>query len=195
MSEDTATKKKNRRLMLRLVAVPLAMFGFGFAMVPLYQIVCDVTGIDGRSGTVTTEQVAAGEVDESRTITVEFVGMVRGELPWDFRPGVRTMEVHPGELKDTIYTVANRSDDPVYGQAVPSVSPSHVSRLFNKTECFCFTEQRLDGGESREMPVRFVIDPDIPEDVNTVTLSYTFFEQGTKQPVEGLVDASDTTTR
>lgn len=171
--------KANRRVLGPLVLVVLGMFGFGFAMVPLYEVFCEVTGFDGRTGRVAADAhyMAA---DEDRWVTVEFVGIVNGDLPWDLRPEVTRMRVQPGALISTNYIVTNRSPEVSVGQAVPNVAPNVWSRFFNKTECFCFTQQQLEGGERRTMPVRFVVDPRLPGEVAQLTLSYTFFEAGQK---------------
>ncbi|QKT04985.1 cytochrome c oxidase assembly protein [Ectothiorhodospiraceae bacterium 2226] len=172
-------QKANRRMLGPLVLVVLGMFGFGFALVPLYQVFCDITGFDGRTGRIAADAEYTA-VDTDRWVTVEFVGLVNGELPWDLRPEVTRMQVRPGELISTNYVVTNRAPEPTVGQAVPNVAPNVWSRFFNKTECFCFTQQTLEAGEQRTMPVRFVVDPRLPQDAVQLTLSYTFFEAGAK---------------
>ncbi len=152
------------------------MFGFGFALVPLYNVFCDITGLNGKTGVVGAEQVRAYEVDESREITVEFVTTLNQGLNWEFAPALRKMKVHPGKVYNTVFVARNRNPEDMIGQAVPSVMPSVASRYFNKTECFCFVNQSFQAGERREMPVSFVIDPALPGNVDTVTLSYTFFD-------------------
>ncbi len=173
-SGEAARSSANRRTAGRLAAVALAMFGFGYLLVPLYDIVCEITGFNGRTGDAVAEERLSSAVDTSRLITVEFLGTVNG-LRWDFEPAVRTMRVHPGQLYETSYTAINRQHAPVRAQAVPSVAPTQAAPYFSKTECFCFTEQTLDAGEHRDMPVRFVVRNDLPPEVTTVTLSYTFF--------------------
>ena len=177
MSEgSTETKRSVRELAKVAGGVVLASFLFGFAMVPLYRIACEqVLGIKLAGDIVAPEKVAAMGVDESRTVTVEFVASVNSKLPWAFAPEVSRVEVHPGKLTEAWFDATNTSADPIVGNAVPSVAPSSASLYFNKTECFCFTEQRLDAGESRRMPVRFVVDPQLPSTVKTLTLSYTFY--------------------
>ena len=172
---DPDLKVRNRRSALRLMLVVVGMFGFGYALVPLYEVFCQVTGINGRTGVVEARQLD-GEVDRTRLVTVEFTGIVNSSLPWDLEPETLRMQVHPGEVYETHYVARNRSDRRTTGQAVPSVAPNVASLYFNKTECFCFTRQTFDGGESREMPVRFVLSRNLPPDIRTVTLSYTFFE-------------------
>jgi len=170
------TKANQRVIWISLVAV-VGMFGFGFALVPLYNVFCDITGLNGKTGLSATTRTY--EVDKSRTITVEFMATVNG-VPWKFEPLQEKMTVHPGELNTVSYTATNLSSTDIVGQAIPSVSPGPAASFFSKTECFCFTNQLLKAGETREMPVRFVIDPLIPKDISIVTLSYTFFKIDTK---------------
>jgi cytochrome c oxidase assembly protein subunit 11 len=156
--------------------VVAASFLFGFAMVPLYRIACEhVLGIKLDPDGISAQQAASMQVDESRTVAVEFVANVNSKLPWDFQPEVTRVVVHPGALTEVWFDATNHSAEPIVGNAVPSVAPAEASLYFNKTECFCFTEQLLDAGESRRMPVRFVVDPQLPKSVNTLTLSYTFY--------------------
>lgn len=163
-------------LVLRLALVTVLMFGFGYLLVPLYDKFCEVTGLGGRTGEISTSEGVDKRVDESRRVTVHFDANVNSGLPWAFEPTEATMEVHPGRLYETAYRAHNRSDRPVVAQAVPSVAPGQASLYFNKTECFCFTEQMLEAGETRDMPVRFVIDPELPERVELVTLSYIVYQ-------------------
>jgi len=166
----------NSRTALKLGACALAMFGFGYALVPMYNVVCRVTGLNGRTGDISPAQAAAIAPDPSRTLTVEFDTNVNGALPWAFQPLQRSVQVHPGELSTVLFVAENTSDHTVVGQAVPNVAPAKASPFFNKTECFCFSQQTLAPKERREMPVRFIVDPKVPPEVNTLTLSYTFFE-------------------
>ena len=166
--------RANRKTARRLAVVVLAMFGFGYALVPLYDVLCEITGLGGRTGVVTAGALD-GTVDTSRTIKVQFLGTVSSQLPWEFRPSVSWMEVHPGQVYETTYFARNLSPTATVGQARPSVAPSVASLHFNKTECFCFVQQEFAPGEARNMPVRFVLSPDLPADIATVTLSYTFF--------------------
>jgi cytochrome c oxidase assembly protein subunit 11 len=152
------------------------MFGFGFALVPLYDVFCDITGLNGKTGRIELEEALSQTVDEDRLVTVEFLGVVHSELPWEFRPMVRRIKVHPGEVTEVNYYAMNKTDNIVAGQAIPSLAPGLAAKYFNKTECFCFTRQSLGPGEAKEMPLRFVVDPALPEDVRTVSLSYTFFQ-------------------
>ena len=160
---------------LKLSLIPVLMFGFGFALVPLYDVFCDITGINGKTGRVEASTIDASQVDISRTIEVRFLASTNAGLPWSFEPAVTKMEVHPGKLYEAIYRVRNTVDQPTTGQAIPSVSPGLAAEHFNKTECFCFTQQELAGFESRDMPLRFIIDNAISENIEQVTLSYTFF--------------------
>ena len=163
----------NRRTLTRLSIVAVAMFGFGFALVPFYDQICRVLGVN--SLVERSELPANTQVDLARTVTIEFDANAHG-MPWRFQPAVRHMEVHPGELVNVVYEVANVRDAPVTGQAVASYGPAYAGRFFRKLECFCFTQQTLAAGETRRMPVSFIIDASLPAEINTITLSYTFFE-------------------
>lgn len=165
----------NKRIVKRLGIAALLMFGFGFAMVPLYDVFCDITGINGKTGRIEAEEALSQHVDEERLITVEFLATVNSKLPWDFKPMTRKIRVHPGEVTEVSYIAANNTSDTITGQAVPSVAPGKAAQYFNKTECFCFTQQTLGPKETKEMPLRFIVDPELPEDVRTISLSYTFF--------------------
>ena len=160
---------------LKLFGVALAAFGFAFSLVPLYRIACEkVFGVRLEQGPAT---VAAGTAKaDARWVTVEFDGAVNSKLPWTFEPEQKSMRVQVGRQYEALYAARNTSDRPIVGNAVPSVAPAKASAYFNKTECFCFTEQLLAAGESRDMPVRFIVDPDLPAGVKTLTLSYTFFK-------------------
>lgn len=173
MSENQT--HRNKKLMRKLVLIAIGMVGFSYALVPLYNLVCDITGIGGRSGRIETEQALALRPDKSREITVQFDANVNANLPWKFEPLTRIVKVHPGEVAQVSYYAENMSAEKITGQAVPSVAPFKASKYFNKTECFCFTQQTFGPGEGREMPLRFIVDPDLPKDVQTITLSYTFF--------------------
>jgi cytochrome c oxidase assembly protein subunit 11 len=172
----------NRRLVRKLAIVATLMFGFGFALVPLYDVLCKVTGLNGKTGRVELEQSLTSRVDTDRLVTVEFLGTVNSDLPWEFRPLVRRVKVHPGEVTEVHYMARNKAGQAITGQAIPSLAPGVAAKYFNKTECFCFTQQTLKGEEQKEMPIRFVVDPDLPEDVRTVSLSYTFFKAQDSAP-------------
>ncbi len=169
VQEATKTAKK-----LALFAV--AMFGFGYAMVPIYSVLCEITGISGKTGVISQIEAEADQVDADRLVTVEFDTNVDTALPWKFKAQDNKMSVHPGEMSEAVFVVENRSDKPVVGKAVPSVAPEIASIFFNKTECFCFTKQLLEPGERKEMIVRFIVGSELPEDILIMTLSYTFFQ-------------------
>ena len=158
----------------RLIGVALAVFVLTFSLVPLYRIACEkVFGVRLERGPGAAAGTAAAT--GKRTVRVEFDGGVNSKLPWAFHPEQLTMDVVPGELNEALYYARNDSDRALVGSAVPSVAPAKASGYFSKTECFCFTAQTLQAGEKRDMPVRFIVDPDLPADVKTITLSYTFF--------------------
>jgi cytochrome c oxidase assembly protein subunit 11 len=172
--DQTKQDDGNKKVVKNLLFVVVGMFGFGFALVPLYDVFCDITGLNGKTG----DQYASHEqvqVDTSREIKVEFLANVNAEMPWEFKPLTYSVKVHPGEASRIEYVARNKTDRDIIGQAVPSVSPGIAAAHFQKTECFCFTEQVLKAGEEKIMPVVFMIDPSIDEDVHEVTLSYTFF--------------------
>ncbi len=163
------------------------MFGFGYALVPLYNVFCDVTGLNGKTGNISQAIAEVGEVDTERLVTVEFDTNVNVALPWKFKAKNYKIKVHPGEIATAVFLAENTSSKSITGQAVPSVAPAEASLYFNKTECFCFTQQVLKPGEHKEMIVRFVVDAELPEDISTMTLSYTFF----KAPDNGDVTESE----
>ena len=176
----------NRRMLGKLLVVALLMFGFGYALVPMYRAICEALGVNVLSLAEQRREAAAGgrslntQVDTTRTITVEFDANARG--PWDFKPAVASLQVHPGELATVMYEFRNKQDRTMAAQAIPSYAPKQAMAHFNKLECFCFNEYTLKPGESKQWPVAFVIDPKLPKDVSTITLSYTFFEVGGKVP-------------
>jgi cytochrome c oxidase assembly protein subunit 11 len=164
--------RSNRRLMTRLLVVVVAMFGFGFLLVPFYEKICEVTGL---RNIAQPDEVRNTQVVATRSIRIELDSNVRN-MPWSFKPLQPVVEVHPGELMQVMYEVANTTDRPITGQAIPSYGPQHAAKYFQKLDCFCFAKQTLQPGEVRQMPVVFVVDPKAPDDLNTITLSYTFFE-------------------
>jgi cytochrome c oxidase assembly protein subunit 11 len=166
------------RTPFKLAVFVIAMFGFGFALVPLYNVFCDITGLNGKTGVVDADVAESYQVDMSREITVEFMTSLNQDMRWEFEPEVPKMKVHPGKVYTVQFFARNLTDRDVVGQAIPSVAPNQASRYFNKTECFCFTQQLFHAGEGRDMPVSFVINPKLPASVTTVTLSYTFFDAG-----------------
>ena len=167
-----SVERENRRLSLRLAIVALGMFGFGFALVPFYNQICAALGINS---IVEKAEVGNTQVDRSRTITIELDSNVHN-LGWRFQPTVKHITVHPGELATVEYEISNVRGAPVTAQAVPSYGPQIAGEYFKKIECFCFTQQTLAAGESRRLPVVFVVDPKLPKDVSSIALSYTFFE-------------------
>jgi len=174
---------ENRRMVGKLTLIVAVMFGFGYALVPMYRAICDALGINvlAVSELRKADRAATNtQVDRTRTITVEFDANVRG--PWDFKPAVRSMQVHPGELTTVMYEFRNIQNRTMAAQAIPSYAPRQASSHFNKLECFCFNEYTLTPGEAKTWPVAFVIDPKLPRDVTTITLSYTFFEVGGRTP-------------
>jgi cytochrome c oxidase assembly protein subunit 11 len=172
-------QRDNLAMVGKLAVVVAAMFAFGYALVPIYKSICEALGINVLSK---AERLAVGQdgksvntqVDRSRTITVEFDANARG--PWDFKPALRSLTVHPGEMATVMYEFRNKQDRAMAAQAIPSYAPKQATAHFNKLECFCFNEYTLAPGESKQWPVVFVIDPKLPKDVTTITLSYTFFE-------------------
>ena len=176
---------ENFRMVRKLVVVTAGMFAFGYALVPIYNAICEMTGINvlaigerdipGAKSNVTNTQV-----DVSRTITVEFDANSRG--PWEFKPEKRSMQVHPGQMATVMYEFQNMQNRKMSAQAIPSYAPQQASPYFNKVECFCFNQYTLAPGEKKSWPVVFVIDPKLSKDVTTITLSYTFFEVGGKVP-------------
>ncbi len=164
-----------RKQMAKLIMIPVLMFGFGFALVPLYSVFCSVTGINGKTGRVEAAMVDPTKIDKSRTITVKFLANPGTGLPWSFEPVTHDLEVHPGQIYNAMYRVKSHSKKETVGQAIPSLSPGLASLYFKKTECFCFTQQVLKPMEERDMPLQFVINPDLPKDIVEVDLSYTFF--------------------
>ena len=170
------TAASSKKTFRTIALVSAGSFVFAFSMVPLYRIACEkVFGIKLEQGAAGEARLAGIEEDVARTVTVEFDGTVNSKLPWAFAPQQLTMQVHPGRMYEASYIARNTSDHAIVGNAAPSVAPSVASTYFNKTECFCFTEQLLQAGEERAMPVRFVVDPALPDYVTTITLSYTFF--------------------
>ncbi len=179
MSND-AKRRSNSKVLWPVVLVVVAMFGFGFVLVPLYDVFCELTGLNGK---VKTEAQAesAFKVDQSRWVTVEFVTTVNGSMPLAFRAETTKLKVHPGEYQTVKFYGMNQSDTVMVGRAIPSIAPGWATRFLKKTECFCFSEQIFEPHKEREMPVRFVIDPALPDTVADLTLSYTFFDITEKQ--------------
>lgn len=163
---------ENREMLRKLAVFVAVMFAFGFALVPIYKKICEVTNVNDF---MKPEQVKNSQIDVSRKIKIEFDANTRN-LPWSFKPQFSTLTVHPGELTTVVYEVRNTTDRDMIGQAIPSYGPSQAAEHFKKLECFCFTKQTFSAGETRQMPVVFVVDAALPLDINTIALSYTFFE-------------------
>ncbi len=198
-------RSENVKMVGKLAVVAAGMFAFGYALVPMYKAICEVTGLnilalgDKEVPGATSSAAANTQIDLSRTITVEFDANARGL--WFFKPALSSIQVHPGELATVMYEFQNTQNRRMAAQAIPSYAPRNAMPYFNKIECFCFNQYTLDAGEKKHWPVAFVIDPKIPKDVTTITLSYTFFEVGGKTPpaptaeVEpGLLDVPHTLT-
>ena len=168
----TATRENNATLR-KLLIVACAMFGFGFALVPFYKKICEVAGLN--RVVVRDTGPANTQVDTSRFVTIEFDTNLRSDLPWQFRAVEKSVRFHPGEMVQVTFEVENRSDRAITGQAIPSFGPQHAARYFRKLDCFCFTQQTLQPGEVRRMPVVFVVENGLPQDLGYFTLSYTFF--------------------
>lgn len=194
-----ALRSENVKMVSKLAVITVGMFAFGYALIPLYRAICEATGINILS--ITEKQVpgngltgaaaarsANTQVDETRTITVEFDANARG--PWRFAPAQRSIQVHPGELATVMYEFQNVQSRTMSAQAIPSYAPRQAAPHFNKLECFCFNQYTLAPGEKKDWPVAFVIDPRIPKDVTTITLSYTFFEVGGKTPAAPVTSAA-----
>jgi cytochrome c oxidase assembly protein subunit 11 len=180
-------KPDHRRLLIKLLAVVALAFAFGFALVPIYDAFCAVTGLNGK--TRGAEKVVAGglsqvapaapsSIDTSRSVTVEFMGTVMPGLPWEMQPLTPRLDLHPGELHQARYRVHNLSDRTIVGQAVPSVSPGLAAQHFEKLDCFCFVQQTLAPGETKELPLTFIVKPALDKDIQTITLAYAFFNVG-----------------
>ena len=181
---------KHRKLAAKLLAIVVASFAFGFALVPLYDVLCRMTGLNGKTsnspslssertlglgGIQKTQTPPSTRVDLNRVVTVEFVGTVMPGLQWDMQPLTSSLDLHPGELHQVLFRVHNRSDKPIVGQAIPSVTPGLAAQHFEKLDCFCFAQQTLAAGETRDMPLVFIVQPAIDKDIRTITLAYAFF--------------------
>ncbi|PTC06842.1 cytochrome c oxidase assembly protein [Vibrio mediterranei] len=188
MSEQN--RKSNKKLVTWLSVAVIGMFGFGFALVPLYDIMCEALGINGKTNTVSAVQPVGMRADVSRTIRVEFMAHINPDMPWTFKPETIYLDVHPGEVIQTAYLAKNNASQSLVGQAVPSVSPGTGAAYFNKIECFCFNHQPLDANGEAEMPLIFYIEPDIPESIHTLTLSYTLYNITSNASVQDAVERS-----
>ena len=175
MSEDAGQRQEKRQHLSRLLLLVAGMFGFGFLLGPMYTAICEATGVNGRMKVVAS-QVQAGVVDTSRTVTVEFVTTVNGSPLWKFSPEQPSIKVHPGQLYTVSFYAKNTQDQALVAQAVPNIAPGTAAPHLRKTECFCFSQQPFKAGEEKHMPVKFMLDPALPKGIDTVTLSYTFFD-------------------
>lgn len=178
MTEQTrvaaVSERRNRSTLIRLVVSAFLMFGFGYALVPFYEKLCQVLDVNNLNKQDNTLPLNT-QVDRSRSVTVEFDANLH-KLPWNFKPVTGSLVVHPGEVVTVEYEVSNTRENAVTGQAIPSYTPSAAMQYFQKLDCFCFKQQTLAAGETRRMPIAFLVSPDLPKDINTITLSYTFFE-------------------
>jgi cytochrome c oxidase assembly protein subunit 11 len=176
MNKETSSGiQSNNRTVRKLLLVVVAMFGFGFALVPLYDVFCDITGLNGQ----TNDSAAIyedGGIDKSRTVKVQFITRNAKGIPWKFEPVINEINVHPGEMKLVSFYAKNKAEHDIIGQAVPSVSPGLAANYFHKIECFCFTQQPLAAGKDVEMSLQFYVDLELPTDINTLTLSYTLYD-------------------
>jgi cytochrome c oxidase assembly protein subunit 11 len=174
-NKDSSTTKQNSKVVKKLMLIVFGMFGFGFALVPLYDVFCDITGLNGKTST-TAAVYNKEQVDTQRIVTVQFISRTAQGIPWKFEPMVREIKVHPGEMKLVKFYAKNESTRDIIGQAVPSVSPGLAAAYFQKIECFCFTQQPLKANEEVEMALQFYVDPELPENISTLTLSYTLYD-------------------
>ncbi len=181
-TEQQINKSSNSKVVKKLVMLVFAMFGFGFALVPLYDVFCDITGLNGKTNDVGVAYTNDG-IDTSRTVKVQFITRMAKDIPWQFEPVVNEISVHPGEMKFVNFYAKNESQHDIVGQAVPSVSPGLAAGYFQKIECFCFTQQPLKSGEEVEMGLQFYVDLDLPAEINILTLSYTLYD------ISGKVDS------
>jgi len=171
----TTPPSKHRKLLRNLLFAAVGMFGFGFLLVPMYNVFCKVTGLNGKTSTIAFLNSGV-PVDTSRTVTVQFITSVNGSLPWTFYPLTESIQIHPGEIKRVVFYAKNRSSQTMTVQAIPSVSPGLAAKFLKKTECFCFTRQTFKAGEVESMPVLFHLDPALPKNIHLLTLSYTLFD-------------------
>ncbi|MCK4493808.1 MAG: cytochrome c oxidase assembly protein [Methylococcales bacterium] len=175
MTNNNDIKVKNTRLIRKLLFIVIAMFGFGYALVPLYDVFCDLTGINGKTNaTAATETVY--KIDKNREITIEFITSLNESAPILFESKRKKMKVHPGQYYTINFYAENKTNQPMLARAIPSISPGMAAEYFIKTECFCFSDQTFNANEGKIMPVRFVIDPELPDRYKTITLAYTFFD-------------------
>jgi cytochrome c oxidase assembly protein subunit 11 len=180
MINNENNKTSNKNLAIKLLLIVIAGLAFGFAIAPLYDVVCKAIGLNGRADTTATDETQNMPVDQSREITVIFTGTTMPGLDWGFVANDASVTVHPGEIKLTSYQAINNGSESIVGSAVPSVTPEVAALYFKKIECFCFEKQKLEPGEIKDMPIRFFVSPDLPKDIKTVTLSYSFYKSNVK---------------
>jgi cytochrome c oxidase assembly protein subunit 11 len=186
-----STGSSNRKTVLRLGAIAVGMFGFGFALVPLYDVLCDVMGISRDNiNRAADYRAEASVVDTSRTVRVQFVANNDGTMPWEFHPHEFEIKVNPGAANSTTFYARNPAPRPMVAQAIPSISPPEAAQYFHKTECFCFNQQALESGEALDMPLQFIVDQALPAKIKTITLSYTLFDV-TGKVVDNRVSAAN----
>ena len=174
-NQTEPTGRLNAQMFGKLIVIAVMMFGFGYLLVPIYKQICEITGVNIlNSQEMKVKPIDNSQIDKSRTITVEFDANTTG--PFRFRPTVNSMQVHPGEMTQVVYEVVNTQARSVEAQAIPSYAPQQAAAHFKKVECFCFQQQTLEASQAKQMPVVFYLDPALPKDVKTITLSYTFFE-------------------
>ncbi|MBI3285189.1 MAG: cytochrome c oxidase assembly protein [Burkholderiales bacterium] len=179
------TRKLNAAMLGKLLVIAALMFGFGYALVPIYKQICELTGVNILTPKdISVKELSNSQIDRNREVTIEFDANTQG--PWRFRPTVSSMKVHPGEMAQIVYEVVNKQAYKMDAQAIPSYAPQQAGSYFKKMECFCFKQQTLGPNEARQMPVVFYIDPALPREVKTITLSYTFFEVGAKPQTASL---------
>lgn len=171
---DRNLKRANARTLRRALLVAVGMFGFGYLLVPIYNSVCAALGLNGQTSQISADAQRNVQTDAARKVTITFDANVNTSLPWQFKPLTRRIDVHPGEFARVSYVAQNLSGGDIVGQAVHSVTPQSAAMYFKKSECFCYSQQPLRSGESKEMPVVFMVDPKLPENIKEITLSYTF---------------------
>ncbi len=174
MSDDI--QQSNSKLVRQLLFVVVAMFGFGYALVPIYDVFCEITGLNGKTSDSAVQEAQAYDVNLSRNVTLELITSINESAPIAFKSEVNKLKVHPGKYYTVNFIAENKTDEPMIARAIPSVTPGLTAEFLQKTECFCFQEQKFEAHERKVMPVRFVIDPELPEKYKTMTLAYTFFD-------------------
>jgi cytochrome c oxidase assembly protein subunit 11 len=175
-NEVPRTRRSSKRLLVKLMVLVLGMFGFGYALVPMYNVLCKQLGINGKTGGAETYDAKTAAIDESRTVTIEFIATNNEQMPWEFRPNQRKLKIHPGEMRQVSFFAENTTNNTMTVQAIPSVTPGIAANYLKKTECFCFKQQTFAAHQKMDMPILFHIDPALPKSIHTITLSYTLFD-------------------